>query len=88
MSRVSGGILGQYATTSRGGLAQPAERPALQSLFCPLRQQIEWGHIIACMLTGILNEHPRAAIACRESENKDKYAEFYERLLEGVIDES
>jgi len=39
------------------------------------------------MLTGILNEHPRAAIACRESENRDKYAEFYERLLEGVIDE-
>lgn len=38
-------------------------------------------------LTGILNEHPRAAIACRESENRDKYTESYERLLEKVIDE-
>jgi 4-hydroxy 2-oxovalerate aldolase len=53
----------------------------------PLRQQIEWGYIIPYMLTGILNEHPRTAIACRESADKDKYAEFYERLLEGVVDD-
>jgi hypothetical protein len=34
-----------------------------------------------------LNKSARAAIAYRETPNKDKYAEFYERLLEGVIDE-
>ena len=36
------------------------------------------------MVTGILNEHPRAAITYRDSEDRDKYAEFYERLLEGI----
>ena len=59
----------------------------IQDYMLPLREQIEWGYIIPYMLTGILNEHPRTAIAYRESPNKDKYAEFYERLLEGVIDE-
>jgi 4-hydroxy 2-oxovalerate aldolase len=57
----------------------------IQEYMLPLRQQIEWGYIIPYMLTGILNEHPRVAIACRESPDKDKYAEFYERLLEGVV---
>ncbi|MCL5278295.1 MAG: aldolase catalytic domain-containing protein [Planctomycetes bacterium] len=59
----------------------------IQDYMLPLREQIEWGYIIPYMLTGILNEHPRAAIAYRETPNKDQYAEFYERLLEGVIDE-
>ena len=59
----------------------------VQDYMLPLREKIEWGYIIPYMLTGILNEHPRAAIAWRESESRDKYAEFYERLLEGVIDE-
>jgi 4-hydroxy 2-oxovalerate aldolase len=59
----------------------------IQDYMLPLRQQIEWGYIIPYMLTGILNEHPRTAIAYRETPDKDKYAEFYERLLEGVIDE-
>jgi len=56
----------------------------IQDYMLPLRQQIEWGYIIPYMLTGILNEHPRAAIAYRETPTKDKYAEFYERLLEGI----
>ena len=50
----------------------------------PLRQEIEWGYILPYMVTGILNEHPRAAIAYRDSDDRDKYAEFYERLLEGL----
>ena len=36
------------------------------------------------MITGILNEHPRAAIARRDSEDKDKYAEFYEEILDAL----
>ncbi len=59
----------------------------IQDYMLPLRQQIEWGYLIPYMLTGIQNEHPRAAIAWRDSPDKDKYAEFYERLLEGVVDD-
>ena len=36
------------------------------------------------MVRDVLNEHPRAAIAYRKTENKDKYAEFYEEMLEGL----
>jgi 4-hydroxy 2-oxovalerate aldolase len=33
------------------------------------------------MITGILNQHPRAAIALRAGKDKDKYAEFYRGLV-------
>jgi len=56
----------------------------IQEHMLPLREQIEWGYILPYMLTGMLNEHPRAAIAYRATPDKDKYAEFYERLLEGL----
>jgi hypothetical protein len=36
------------------------------------------------MVTGILNEHPRAAIAMRKTQNKDKYAEFYKELSQSL----
>ena len=48
----------------------------------PMRVEIEWGYIIPYMVTGVLNEHPRSAIAVRKTENRDKYAEFYEEILE------
>ncbi|MHC4723917.1 MAG: hypothetical protein ACYS9V_06650 [Planctomycetota bacterium] len=52
----------------------------LQDYMLPMREEIEWGYIIPYMITGILNEHPRAGIAMRKTENKDKYAEFYQEL--------
>jgi 4-hydroxy 2-oxovalerate aldolase len=52
----------------------------IQDYMIPMRQEIEWGYIIPYFVTGILNEHPRSAIAQRQTENKDKYAEFYEKM--------
>ena len=49
--------------------------------FLPLRDQIEWGYIIPHMITGILNQHPRAAMELRASKDKDKYAKFYRSLV-------
>ena len=43
----------------------------------PLRQKIEWGYLIPDMITGILNQHPRAAIEMRSSKEKKSFAEFY-----------
>jgi len=54
----------------------------IQDYMLPMREEIEWGYILPYMITGILNEHPRAAIAMRKTENRDKYAEFYEEILE------
>lgn len=53
----------------------------IEDVFLDLRKEIEWGYLIPYMITGILNEHPRSAIALRQDpENKDKYAEFYRTM--------
>jgi 4-hydroxy 2-oxovalerate aldolase len=49
-----------------------------------MREEIEWGYIIPYMVTGILNEHPRSAIALRKTDQKDKYAEFYEQMRDSL----
>ncbi|MBN3032482.1 MAG: aldolase catalytic domain-containing protein [Candidatus Saganbacteria bacterium] len=53
----------------------------IEKEFLPLREKIEWGYIIPYMITGILNQHPRSAIALRAGKDKDKYAEFYRGLV-------
>jgi len=59
-------------------------RPVLDLIskeFIPLREKIEWGYIIPYAITGILDEHPRAAMALRGSNKKESYREFYESLV-------
>jgi len=59
-------------------------RPVLDLIsqeFIPLREKMEWGYIIPYAITGILDEHPRAAIALRDSSNKENYRQFYESLV-------
>jgi 4-hydroxy 2-oxovalerate aldolase len=59
-------------------------RPILDLIsqeFIPLRDKIEWGYIIPYMITGILDEHPRAAMALRNGDKKENYREFYESLV-------
>jgi len=58
-------------------------RPVLQLIqerYLPLMSKIEWGYIIPYMITGTLNEHPRVAIAFRDSPEKDNYVKFYDML--------
>ena len=55
---------------------------AIQEQMIPLRKEIEWGYIIPYMIAGILNEHPRTAIAVRKTEDKDNYVKFYQEMLE------
>ncbi len=58
-------------------------RPILDLIsheFIPLRGKIEWGYIIPYAITGILDEHPKAAMALRASDKKENYREFYESL--------
>lgn len=52
----------------------------IQDKFLDLRKEIEWGYLIPYMITGALNEHPRSAIHMRNTEDKDKYLEFYDKL--------
>ncbi|ANE47014.1 nucleoid-structuring protein H-NS [Paenibacillus swuensis] len=52
----------------------------IERLMVPLREKEEWGYIIPYMITGSLDEHPRSAMALRDSENKDKFLDFYDQL--------
>ncbi|MFA5164923.1 MAG: aldolase catalytic domain-containing protein [Candidatus Omnitrophota bacterium] len=59
-------------------------RPILDLIskeFIPLREKIEWGYLIPYAITGILDEHPRSAMALRGSDKKEDYREFYESLM-------
>lgn len=53
----------------------------IQEQYLPLRQKIEWGYIIPYLITGMLNEHPRVAIACRDSAERDDFVKFYDKLV-------
>ncbi|QYR22897.1 aldolase catalytic domain-containing protein [Paenibacillus sp. sptzw28] len=58
-------------------------RPVLdmiEKFMIPLREKEEWGYIIPYMITGMLDEHPRSAMALRDTENKDKAVDFYDKL--------
>ncbi|MCK9614078.1 MAG: aldolase catalytic domain-containing protein [Candidatus Omnitrophica bacterium] len=64
-------------------------RPILDLIskeFIPLREKIEWGYIVPYAITGMLDEHPKSAIALRDSDKKENYREFYESLLGEDID--
>jgi 4-hydroxy 2-oxovalerate aldolase len=59
-------------------------RPILDVIskeFIPLQKKIEWGYFIPYAITGILDEHPRTAIALRGSDKKENYREYYESLI-------
>lgn len=45
-----------------------------------MRQKWEWGYIIPYMISGVLNEHPRVAMAYRDSEDRDKFVDFYDKV--------
>ena len=60
-------------------------RPVLQCIqdvFLPMREKMDWGYSIPYMITGQLNQHPRAAIKCRAGEAPDDYVAFYDSLVD------
>ena len=64
-------------------------RPILDIIskeFIPLREKIEWGYIIPYAISGMMNEHPRAAMALRQTDKKENYKEFYEDLIDTYAD--
>jgi 4-hydroxy 2-oxovalerate aldolase len=64
-------------------------RPILDLIsteFIPLRNKIEWGYIIPYAISGMMNAHPRSAMALRNSEKKEDYREFYESFIDPNLD--
>ena len=56
----------------------------IQDYMIPMLDEIEWGYMIPYAVTGSLNQHPRAAIAMRKTEDRNKYVEFYSGIIDSV----
>ena len=46
----------------------------------PLSKNLECGYVIPYAITGMLDEHPKAAIELRKGSKKENYREFYESM--------
>ena len=54
----------------------------IQKHVAPLRQELRWGPEIPYMITGQLNEHPRAAMNFLAGPNGQDWAAFYDSMLD------
>jgi 4-hydroxy 2-oxovalerate aldolase len=54
----------------------------VQDTIEPLRAKLMWGFDLPYMLTGFLNEHPRAAIKFKEAKTKGDIVDFYNQIWE------
>ncbi len=54
----------------------------ISNVILPLRKDIEWGYHIPYVLTGILNQHPLAAMKWMTSDKKNDLVDFYNELTE------
>jgi 4-hydroxy 2-oxovalerate aldolase len=52
----------------------------VQHVVEPMRSKLLWGPDLAYMLTGFLNEHPRAAIKFQEAKQKGDIKDFYNQI--------
>jgi 4-hydroxy 2-oxovalerate aldolase len=43
-------------------------------------KKIDWGYSIPYMVTGVLNQHPRSAMAVMESDRKEEVTAFYDQV--------
>ena len=61
-----------------------ALRPILEcvrDVFRPMLDEMEWGYMIPYMITGQLNEHPRAAIKWRAGDTPDDHVTCYDQMI-------
>lgn len=59
-------------------------RPVLQCIqehIEPLRADLRWGFDIPYMITGMLNEHPRAAMAFNSGEHRGDLVKFFDSVV-------
>ena len=57
------------------------EIEAIETQIFPWRRKIDWGYFVPYMATGVLNQHPRTAMAHMESEDKDRITDFFNQTV-------
>lgn len=61
------------------------QRPLIECIenhLLPLSKRIDWGYSVPYMVTGQLNCHPRDAMDLRESQAKEEFLRFYDKMME------
>ncbi len=53
-----------------------------QKIMLPLSRIMDWGYSIPYAITGLLNQHPRAAIEYRAGSTPEDYVKFYDQIME------
>ncbi|MFH1673395.1 MAG: aldolase catalytic domain-containing protein [Pseudomonadota bacterium] len=56
----------------------------IENQILPWREKIDWGYHIPYMVTGVLNQHPRTAMAHMESEHKNRVTEYFDQVTSTV----
>jgi 4-hydroxy 2-oxovalerate aldolase len=56
----------------------------LQEHIAPMRDKVEWGPLSAYIITGQLNQHPRTAIAWRNTPERENCLDFYDKVTSDV----
>jgi 4-hydroxy 2-oxovalerate aldolase len=59
-------------------------RPVLQCIqehIEPLRKDLRWGFDIPYMITGLLNQHPRAAMAFQGGNDRGDLVKFFDSMV-------
>ncbi len=54
---------------------------AIEQEIFPWAKKIDWGYHIPYMVTGVMNQHPRAGMAQMESDEKEKIVDFYDKIV-------
>ena len=57
---------------------------AVQEQMIPLREKIEWGFHVPYLITGMLNEHPRSAMAFMDEPVRGDFADFYDQIADAT----
>ncbi len=52
----------------------------------PLGENLDWGYHIPYMITGMLDEHPRTAMAFMKNGDNHDYVSFYRQFLDDLTD--
>ena len=59
---------------------------AVSSEILPLGEELDWGYHIPYMITGVLNQHPREAMAWMKTDKRLDYVSFYTQQTDGCDD--
>ena len=56
--------------------------PSFEEHIEPMRAKLMWGYDYPYMVTGLLNQHPRAGMAFNSSKDRGKIVQFYDQMEE------